>query len=149
MTTALFFFSTIALTAHQPLSSIGLTVAARRPGVIGRHFGRRLRWTLYYRRQSAPSISPISISISVIRVETEGVGGGGRGKVEKCRPVRRVTQRKRKTWQGKATYLTHDVLITCHKASNSRGDLRNERFERGVFSRSRSDEYRRGLQQCR
>jgi hypothetical protein len=42
----------------------------------------------------------------------------GRSRVEKCR---------------RRTYLTHDVFITRHIARDSRRDLRDERFERGVF----------------
>lgn len=48
ITVAIFFFSTIELTATQPSSSKALTVAARLPGVISTALPRSDRFTLYW-----------------------------------------------------------------------------------------------------
>jgi hypothetical protein len=50
MTIAMFFFSTMVLTATQPASSRELIVGARRPGVIFVAASSLLRETLYWQR---------------------------------------------------------------------------------------------------
>ena len=63
-----------------------------------------------------------SITSEQLHVETEGEAEREMG--ERVGAVLSLMVTRRNT-----TYLAHNVLITCHKPSNSRRNLRDERLE--------------------